>query len=197
LAGGYPAIAENYTWLMEGYTQPAGGYTKPARGHTKPARGLPVAAEMFALLKNGPSLPSRKLRTFSSGLSFFNRRQLRSRHEFITLDTGCQEGFGRMPLGEMSFASGKPPRSPEPLRLRRSSRPKGGRPGAVGPPRLHAQAHSKKVRMLESKKVNQCNKRAWMRIFRFLTLSLSYFITPPTPPALPGRGRATVLSYEL
>jgi hypothetical protein len=31
--------------------------------------------------------------------------------------------------------------------------------------------------MLESKKVNQCNKRAWMRIFRFLTLSLSHFLT--------------------
>jgi hypothetical protein len=43
--------------------------------------------------------------------------------------------------------------------------------------RLHAQAHSKKVRMLESKKVNQCNKRAWMRIFRFLTFSLSHFLT--------------------
>jgi hypothetical protein len=87
-----------------------------------------------------------------------------------------------LPLRWAPFASGEPPRSPAPLRLRRSRRPKGGRPGAVGPDARKASPQRRGVLDVRRRRRRAKPDKA----------------DGPTPPALPRRGgQATVLSYEL
>jgi hypothetical protein len=77
-----------------------------------------------------------------------------------------------LPLRWAPFASGEPPRSPAPFRLRRSRRPKGGRPGAVGPDARKASPQRRGVLDVRRRRRRARPDKA----------------DGPTPPTLPRRG---------